>query len=142
MVTPAASASAAHATSATAAQAPRQQLSSYTAYEKNGLQITLTPRVSSTQPGVVQILARFTAAEKVEGINFQVAVPKTQQLQMQAMSRNDVEAGTTETQQMRVLTPVGAQVRLRMRISYTKGGEAVTDQQDFAGFPSDLTAAR
>lgn len=54
-------------------QAP--QLQSYTAYEKNGLKITLTPKVSA-QPGVVQILARFTSASPVEGVNFQVAVPK------------------------------------------------------------------
>lgn len=54
-------------------QAP--QLQSYTAYEKNGLKITLTPKVSA-QPGVVQILARFTSASPVESVNFQVAVPK------------------------------------------------------------------
>jgi len=63
------------------AQAPatapvKSQLQSYTAYEKNGLKITLTPRLSPTQPGVVQILARFTAAEAVSGVNLQVAVPK------------------------------------------------------------------
>lgn len=51
------------------------QLQSYTAYDKNGLKITLTPKVAA-QPGVVQILARFTAATPVEAVNFQVAVPK------------------------------------------------------------------
>lgn len=60
-----------------AAAAPQaSQLQSYTAYEKNGLKITLTPKVSPTQPGVVQILARFTATTKLERVNFQVAVPK------------------------------------------------------------------
>jgi hypothetical protein len=54
----------------------KPQLQSYPAYEKNGLKITLTPKVSPTQPGVVQILARFTATEGVQGVNFQVAVPK------------------------------------------------------------------
>lgn len=34
---------------------------------------------------------------------------------------------------------VQAQIRLRMRITYTSGGQNVTDQQDFAGFPADLT---
>ncbi|ORY34120.1 putative gamma-adaptin [Naematelia encephala] len=125
-----------------APQAARQQLQSYPAYDKHGLKITLTPKVSPTQPGVVQILARFTASEKVEGINFQIAVPKTQQLQMQAMSSADIAPGGTETQQMRVLAPPGAQVRLRMRISFTTGGQSVSDQQDFAGFPADLTVAK
>jgi AP-1 complex subunit gamma-1 len=55
---------------------PRAQLQSYTAYEKNGLKITLTPKVSPTQAGAVQILARFTATEAVGSVNFQVAVPK------------------------------------------------------------------
>jgi AP-1 complex subunit gamma-1 len=54
----------------------KPQLQSYPAYEKNGLKITLTPKISPTQPGVVQILARFTATEGIQGVNFQVAVPK------------------------------------------------------------------
>ncbi|ORX36765.1 adaptin N terminal region-domain-containing protein [Kockovaella imperatae] len=130
-------------TPAAPASAPvKPQLQSYPAYDKNGLKITLTPRVSPTQPGVVQILAKFTAAEQVESVNFQVAVPKTQQLQMQAMSNTDIAAGATETQQMRILAPAGAQIRLRMRIGFTKGGQSVSDQQDFSGFPADLTAAK
>ena len=55
---------------------PRQQLQAYPAYDKNGLKITLTPRISPTQAGVVQILAKFAATDKLEAVNFQVAVPK------------------------------------------------------------------
>lgn len=66
--------------SATAQPAAKSQLQGYTAYEKNGLKITLTPRVSPTQPGVVQVLARFIATEAVQGINLQVAVPKVSRL--------------------------------------------------------------
>lgn len=68
---------AALAPAAVAAAAPsRSQLQSYTAYEKNGLKITLTPKAAPGQAGVVQVLARFTAQEAVENVNFQVAVPK------------------------------------------------------------------
>lgn len=84
---------------------------------------------------------------------------QTQQLQMQAMSNQNVAGGATETQQMRVLAPAGvscvwglrarvvadgiqAQIRLRMRISFVKDGQNVTDQQDFSGFPADLTVAK
>jgi AP-1 complex subunit gamma-1 len=54
------------------------KLPSYTAYNKNDLVILLTPQRSTTQPGVVEILASFqvkgnTAATS---LNFQVAVPK------------------------------------------------------------------
>ncbi|WVQ80505.1 hypothetical protein IAT38_002610 [Cryptococcus sp. DSM 104549] len=141
--TPAPSSAPAPAAAAPAPQA-KQQLQSYTAYEKNSLKITLTPKVSPTQPGVVQVLARFaaTGGEKIEGVNFQVAVPKTQQLQMQAMSSADVAPGGVETQQMRIHVPAGAAIRLRMRITYTKGGQAITDQQDFAGFPAGLTGSK
>jgi hypothetical protein len=34
-------------------------------------------------------------------------LPQTQQLQMQPMSRPDVNPGATETQQMRITAPVG-----------------------------------
>ncbi|WVN88222.1 uncharacterized protein L203_103423 [Cryptococcus depauperatus CBS 7841] len=120
------------------------QLQSYTAYEKNSLRITFTPKVSSTQPGVVQILAKFTAvgSEQIGCVNLQVAVPKTQQLQMQAISNTDIAPNSTETQQMRIHAPAGASIRLRMRITFTKGGQTITDQQDFSGFPPDLTGSK
>ncbi|KAH9970452.1 Adaptor protein complex AP-1 gamma subunit [Russula compacta] len=117
------------------------KLPSYTAYSKNDLLISLTPQRSTTQPGVLDILARFQVkgSTAATGLNFQVAVPKTQQLQMQPMSHPDVNPGTTETQQMRITAPAGANVRLRIRISYSMGGRPVQDQVDFSGFPPGLT---
>ena len=104
---------------------PKAQLQTYTAYEGKGLKVTLTPRTSAQQPGIVQILARFSATgpEAITNVNFQAAVPrvssssrlaitaadpdKTQQLQMQAMSNNSVISQQPETQQMRVQAPAG-----------------------------------
>jgi hypothetical protein len=59
----------------------RPQLQSYTAYEKHGLKITLTPKISPAQPGMVQILAKFQVMDgvAVHGVNFQAAVPKVSQ---------------------------------------------------------------
>lgn len=56
----------------------KSTLQQYTAYEKNDLKITLTPKVNPSQPGMVQILVRFTATASVtlENVNFQAAVPK------------------------------------------------------------------
>jgi AP-1 complex subunit gamma-1 len=159
MVTPAATAASPPPAPAPAASTQAPQLQSYTAYDKNGLNITLTPKVSPTQPGVIQILARFTSTAPVEAVNFQVAVPKvsklishdikvptnspqTQQLQMQAMSKSDVAPGATETQQLRILAPAGSQIRLRLRISYTKDGQQIQDQQDFSSFPANLTSGK
>lgn len=144
LVTPSPSTSSAPTPASAAMPAARPQLQSYTAYDRNSLKITLTPKVSPAQPGVVQILARFAASgtEKIEGVNMQVAVPKTQQLQMQAMSSQEITPGGVETQQMRVHVPVGAAIRLRMRISFIRAGQSFTDQQDFAGFPAGLTGSK
>ncbi|KAJ7281777.1 adaptin N terminal region-domain-containing protein [Mycena rebaudengoi] len=114
--------------------APR--LATYTAYEKNDLKITLTPQTSAAQPGTVMILARFQVAGAVAatGLSFQAAVPKSQQLQMLPMSNPDINPGSVETQRMRVVAPIGSAVRLRLRISFSIGGQAIQDQVDFAGF--------
>lgn len=118
------------------------KLQSYIAYDKNELKITLTPQVSEQKKGVVNILARFqvTGNTTVNAINFQAAVPKTQQLQMLPMSSNSVSPGATETQQMRVIAPVGSHVRLRLRISYNIRDRPIQDQVDFSGFPPGLTS--
>ena len=59
---------------------PRQ--TSYTAYEKNELKITLTPQVSAAKPGVINILARFQVTGDItaNGVTFQAAVPKVKTL--------------------------------------------------------------
>ncbi|KAG8812229.1 clathrin associated protein complex large subunit, partial [Serendipita sp. 399] len=81
----------------------------YIAYDKNSLKITLHPQVSAQKPGIVLVSARFevTGGQAAQGVNFQAAVPKTQQLQMQTMSNSDVHPGTTETQALRIVAPPG-----------------------------------
>ncbi|GAA6059219.1 hypothetical protein JCM10212_006612 [Sporobolomyces blumeae] len=113
----------------------------YEAYNANGLKITLTPMRDTNNRSVVNILAKFTATQPVQGVNFQAAVPKTQKLQMLAMSKTDVSPGSTETQQLRVMvSTAGALVRLRLRIAFNSGGTPFQDQTDFS-FPADLMAA-
>jgi len=122
---------------------PVSRLTSYTAYEKNELKITLTPQTSPARPGVVNIMARFqvSGTEMVTGLHFQAAVPKSQQLQMLPMSNPDVSPGATETQQMRVIAPPGSNLRLRLRVAFTLAGRAIQDQVDFSGFPPGLTGS-
>jgi AP-1 complex subunit gamma-1 len=57
---------------------PRASLPIYTAYDRNGLNITLTPKVNPAQPGMIQIMVRFTStiSETLQAVNFQAAVPK------------------------------------------------------------------
>ncbi|CAL1714642.1 unnamed protein product [Somion occarium] len=120
-------------------QPAQPRLVSYPAYDKNGLRISLTPQ--PRQPGVVDIQVRFQVSGGVPAsdINFQAAVPKSQQLQIWPISNPAVQPGAVETLNMRVTAPVGANVRLRLRLSYSLGGSAFQDQVDFAGFPPGIT---
>ena len=62
----------------TPAVAAQPRLTSYTAYDKNDIKITLTPQTSAARPGIVMILARFqvSGSEPATGLSFQAAVPK------------------------------------------------------------------
>ncbi|KAG8836016.1 clathrin associated protein complex large subunit [Serendipita sp. 400] len=113
----------------------------YVAYDKNSLKITLHPQVSAQKPGIILVSARFEASggQPVQGVNFQAAVPKTQQLQMAPMSNADVHPGKTETQALRIVAPPGSSIRLRLRVSFTMGGQSIVDQVDFNGFPPGLS---
>ncbi|PPQ68576.1 hypothetical protein CVT25_005419 [Psilocybe cyanescens] len=119
----------------------QQRYTTYPAYDKNDLKITLTPQTSPTKPGIVMILARFqvSGGDAATGLSFQAAVPKSQQLQMLPMSNSNINPGAVETQQMRVVAPVGSNVRLRLRIAYSLAGQNYQEQVDFAGFPPGLT---
>ncbi|ELU44101.1 gamma-adaptin [Rhizoctonia solani AG-1 IA] len=91
------------------AQAPVQNRPTFLAYDKNGLKVTLAPQVLPSKPGMVQIQARFEATSgPVQGVTFQVAVPRTQQLQMLPMSSADVNPGNVETQVLKILAPPGS----------------------------------
>lgn len=46
------------------------------AYNGDGLRITLTPVRDANNPLLVNIMARFTATQPVQSVNFQAAVPK------------------------------------------------------------------
>ena len=62
----------------TPAVAAQPRLTSYTAYDKNDVKITLTPQTSTARPGVVMILARFqvSGSQAATSLSFQAAVPK------------------------------------------------------------------
>ena len=108
--------------------APALSVPEHVAYEQNGLRITIAAVPSSDG---AELTALFTSTRVVEGIAFQAAVPKTQRLQMQAITSATVAPGRTETQTMRVSGTGGAPVRLRIRIAYTVDGAPMRDQVDW-----------
>ncbi|KAK3723543.1 clathrin associated protein complex large subunit [Vermiconidia calcicola] len=115
---------------------PPTAAAAHTAYNKNDLHLTFT--ITRTAQAV-QVLARFrntSAFESLGQVNLQAAVPKTQKLQLQAISSSELEAGAEGTQGMRVLSvsgPPPPRLRLRLKLSYAKGGGApVTEQVDWS----------
>ncbi|KAK3674762.1 clathrin associated protein complex large subunit [Recurvomyces mirabilis] len=113
-------------------QTQQSQGTSHTAYNKNDLFLIFTVQRS---PQAVQVLARFknqSAFESFSAVNLQAAVPKTQKLQLQAISSAELEAGGDATQQMRVTGvngPPPPRLRLRLKVTYAKGGTAPTTEQ-------------
>ena len=90
---------------------PQQQQQSsaptHTAYDKNDLSVTVTVQRSAQ---AVQLLARFknqSAFETFGALNLQAAVPKSQKLQLQAISSAELVGGQEAQQQMRVTSVQG-----------------------------------
>ncbi|KAJ9620500.1 clathrin associated protein complex large subunit [Taxawa tesnikishii (nom. ined.)] len=87
----------------------------------------------------IQVMARFRnndSFERFSGLSLQAAVPKTQRLQLQALSTAELDGGQEATQQMRIVSvqgPPPAKLRLRLKIGYAKGGNApITEQLDWS----------
>ena len=116
----------------TATEVPHQ----VEAYSEEGLTVFLT---HSREPGTT--VARFEAtinssnSHEFEDFTFQVAVPKSQQLQMLAPSGTTLSITEPITQVFRVNNPEGAQVRLRLRIVYKIDGEEVSKMGEAKGIP-------
>ncbi|KAI7167993.1 hypothetical protein KC352_g25454 [Hortaea werneckii] len=111
-------------------QQPQQQ--AHTAYNKNDLLLTFAVQRS---PQAVQVTARFRNTsnfEQLGGVNLQAAVPKTQKLQLQAISSSELDAGQEASQLMRVTSvqgPPPPKLRLRLKVTYGKGGGAPSTEQ-------------
>ena len=74
----------------------------HSAYDKNDLKLAL--QVQRTA-GVAQILARFQNSshfDRFSGVGLQAAVPKSQKLQLNAITKAELDGGEEATQQMRV----------------------------------------
>ena len=77
------------------------------AYNKNDLTLTLQVQRSA---GVAQVLARFRNTsnfDRFSRVGLQAAVPKSQKLQLNAVSKAELDGGEEATQQMRVTAVTG-----------------------------------
>ncbi|KAI9770078.1 MAG: clathrin associated protein complex large subunit [Geoglossum simile] len=113
---------------------PASGPTAHPAYNKNDLIITI--QLQRNAEGLVQVLARFYntgSLSRISGISLQAAVPKTQRLQLNAISSAELDAGQEATQAMRVMGSKGPPLRLRLKIGYVRDGIGqVTDQVDWS----------
>ena len=80
------------------------------AYNKNAMILTLQVQRAS---GNAQILARFRNSsnfDRFSGVGLQAAVPKSQKLQLNAISKAELEGGEEATQQMRIVAATGVRI--------------------------------
>ncbi|KAJ2238295.1 clathrin associated protein complex large subunit [Coemansia sp. RSA 1722] len=112
----------------------------YEVYNSNGVRITLNPSKKPSLPSVMEILATFynQGEAAVSDLNFLVAVPKSQKLQIAPPSGQTIPCGLSVTQLVRVANPSKTPIRLRMKLSYTSDGQSHDNMFDFGGFPENV----
>lgn len=104
-------------------------------YHKNNLQISFQIKRDAM---AVQLQARFRntgSFGQLSGVNLQAAVPKSQKLQLQPISTNELDGGQDATQQMRVTCvegPPPTRLKLRLKVTYSASSGSVTEQVDWA----------
>lgn len=113
---------------------------SYSAYDKNGISVQLQPHIDNSAANVVNIKTLFSnnGSYNLSNLSFQVAVPKSQRIQIQPPSTTELSPGSTATQPFRVANPSKAPIRLRIRLSYALNGKEVVDIVEFSGFPENI----
>ena len=120
------------------APAPAAAPAPTAAYDKNGLRIQYKSQIDASNPLIlnVQVLFSNTSPQPLSGLNFQAAVPKSQQIQLQPLANNNVAAGANTTQTFRVFNPTKAPVRVRVKLNYAVGQQPFEDMTEFGDFPA------
>ncbi|RKF62561.1 AP-1 complex subunit gamma-1 [Erysiphe neolycopersici] len=106
----------------------------YPCYEKNELQLAF--QLQRNNEGTIQVLAKFkniSLQSSISNLVLQAAVPKTQKLQLNAISNTDLVPGAEASQAMKVMGSKGPPLRLRLKIAYahTSLGQ-IQDQVDWS----------
>ncbi|KAJ1728973.1 clathrin associated protein complex large subunit [Coemansia biformis] len=114
----------------------------YDVYNKGGMRITMTPSKKPRLPAVVDLMTKFYNEGDcaMSALNFLVAVPKSQKIQIHPPSGQHISVGSSVTQLLRVSNPTKAALRLRMKIMFDSNGQKYEDTFDFGGFPPSIGA--
>lgn len=89
-------------------------------------------------PGEALLVAQFDALSQVSELNMLVAVPKSQHLSLNPLSRSVITPGSSATQEISITGKEGASIKLRLKISYKTAGSQREAQVDVASLPVSL----
>lgn len=95
--------------------------------------LTLSIAGQSDKPGQASLIAIFKSKKVITDLNLQIALPKSQQLTLQSLSKSSLNPGESAEQPMQINGPSGGKVKLRLRLAYKVDGKAELQQLDFAG---------
>ena len=113
---------------------------SVTAYEANGIKVSLFVKSSNT-PNLISLTLEASNINHsaVKDFNFQAAVPKSMQLELfEASSTTIPPSGGKITQELKVNNPAQAVLKMRVRLSYVSplDGQTVNYQGEVSNFPA------
>lgn len=113
------------------------ELPSMVVLDKSGLKITFKLERPPDIPDllVINMLAQNSGSTTLTDFLFQAAVPRTFQLQMLSPSGTVIPPSGQVTQVLRVTNMNRAQLRMRLRISYTGPTGSVLEQTEVNNFP-------
>ncbi|RVE61647.1 hypothetical protein OJAV_G00172610 [Oryzias javanicus] len=108
-----------------------------TVYEKDGVTLTLSCEQQSDSSLAVTLTATNASESDISGFTLQAAVPKSVQLNMKAPSRDSLPArGAAQMTQLVMLNnPNKVNLKMRIRISYTRQGSAFQDMVQVDSLP-------
>uniref|UniRef100_G3PMC9 AP-1 complex subunit gamma n=1 Tax=Gasterosteus aculeatus aculeatus TaxID=481459 RepID=G3PMC9_GASAC len=113
------------------------ELSPVLAYDKGGVTLTLSCEKQSDTGLTVTLTASNSSDSDLSSFTLQAAVPKSVQLHMKAPSGDSLPArGTAKVTQMVVLNnPNKVNLKMRVRVSYTRQGSPFQDTVQIDSFP-------
>uniref|UniRef100_A0A8C2XDJ8 AP-1 complex subunit gamma n=1 Tax=Cyclopterus lumpus TaxID=8103 RepID=A0A8C2XDJ8_CYCLU len=113
-------------------------------YDKGGVTLTLSCEKQSDTGLTVTLTASNATDSDISSFTLQAAVPKSVQLHMKAPSGDSLPArGTAKVTQMVVLNnPNKVNLKMRVRVSYTRLGSAFQDTVQIDSFPGLDAAGR
>ncbi|KAM8960051.1 AP-1 complex subunit gamma-like 2 [Pelodytes ibericus] len=120
-------------------ETPAPALPPLVVYNKDGLHVEFSFLRPLTSPALLVINSCASNSSDIDITDFlmQAAVPKTVQLQLQAPSGSILGASSSGsvTQSIRVLNPQKVQLRMRLRFSFSHGGNLVQETCEISSFP-------